>query len=323
MTTISSKQADASLLEVRLSDGTRWRGTQAQLRRVHPDWLPYAHQVGLPVTRADVSATVPYESHSASLHPEDMPPYTTDEQAAEEEDDLSGYPDERHRLAPPSAVRTMQSYQSYPATRVDVHEGPPPLVRRASRRQPHPKRPAPDEGVVYQMPSAGGWRQSDPEAPPTTQAGAKKRHPRRRRSVHPLLFLGVGMVLMFVLWLAATGLASWWQLHQDDVTYGRPRTFQTDAVVGHFDSVAHPSHFVAENLHRRVVIFELPGGDASKARVYVGPLLYGPGADLAPVTLSFPLIGGRTAMVVTVQGNHLVYLNKQVRGVWLFVQQQG
>ena len=117
--TTTSKRAGASLLEVRLSDGSRWRGTQAQLRRAHPDWLPYAQWVA-----------APYAGHSASIHPEDAPAYTIDDQAeneeAEEDDDLSGYPDERPHVAPPSAVRTMQRYRGYSATHVDVHEGPRP-----------------------------------------------------------------------------------------------------------------------------------------------------------------------------------------------------
>lgn len=73
MTTSTSRQAGVSLLEVRFRDGTRWRGTEAQLRRSHPDWLAYAQWVA-----------APYENHSASLHPEDVPPYTTDEQRAAE-----------------------------------------------------------------------------------------------------------------------------------------------------------------------------------------------------------------------------------------------
>lgn len=306
--TTTSKQAGASLLEVRLSDGRRWRGTQAQLRRSHPDWLPYAQWVA-----------APYAGHSASIHPEDVPPYTTDDQGADEEaeeDDLSGYPNERPHVAPASAVGSMQRYRGYPATQVDVHAGPPPLVRRASRHQPHPKRPAPDDGIVYELPPGGGWR-SQTERSGTTRIRSRRRH------MHPLLALGLGMLVMLALWQAGLQITTWWQVHQDDVTYGRPRTYQTDAVVGHFDLAAHPSHFEAENLHRRVVIFELPGGDATKTRVYVGPLLYGPNADLAPVTLAFPVIGGKVAMVVNVQGNHLVYLNKQVKGVWQFVPQQG
>jgi len=39
-------------------------------------------------------------------------------------------------------------------------------------------------------------------------------------------------------------------------------------VVGHNDSEAHPSHFIAINVDRHVDVIEFPGGDASKARIY-------------------------------------------------------
>ena len=60
--------------------------------------------------------------------------------------------------------------------------------------------------------------------------------------------------------------------------------------------------------HRLV---ELPGGDATKARIYSGPILIGPGQDLAPVTLSFEDVNGDGSldMIVNVQDAHFVYLN--------------
>jgi hypothetical protein len=47
-----------------------------------------------------------------------------------------------------------------------------------------------------------------------------------------------------------------------------PRTYQVDAVVGHNDSSSNPSHFEAENIRGHIIVIELPGGDASKSRVY-------------------------------------------------------
>src|SRR6266567_3250713 len=47
------------------------------------------------------------------------------------------------------------------------------------------------------------------------------------------------------------------------------------------------SHIIAMNLHGKVIVIEMPGGDASKAKVYIGPTLFGSGSDLTPVTLSF------------------------------------
>ena len=138
---------------------------------------------------------------------------------------------------------------------------------------------------------------------------------RRRRSffrTHPLLWLGVGMLVMFLLWVGLQDLGAWWSVHQDDVTYGRPRTAQYDVVVGHADSPAHPTHLIALNLHGTIEIIELPGGDSAHAQIYQGPHLFGPGADLFPVTLTFPDPSGdgHPDMDVHVQGQVIVYLNQ-------------
>jgi hypothetical protein len=93
------------------------------------------------------------------------------------------------------------------------------------------------------------------------------------------------LATIVLIWLAQTGWA-WGQTVYNDIHYGRPRTVQIDAFVGH-EGGQTPSHFLATNLHGRVYIIELPGGDASKTRIYPGPQLSGPGADLVPVTLQF------------------------------------
>jgi hypothetical protein len=118
---------------------------------------------------------------------------------------------------------------------------------------------------------------------------------------------------MIIGWVAFNALGSWWQTTQDDWHYGRPRTFQTDAVVGHGDSAANPSHFIAINLNRHVLIIELPGGDTSKARIFNGPILVGPGQDVAPVTLTFQDVNGDGLldMIVNVQDAHFVFLNSK------------
>ncbi len=128
---------------------------------------------------------------------------------------------------------------------------------------------------------------------------------------HWLLFVGIAMIIMIIGWVAFNALGSWWQTTQDDWHYGRPRTFQTDAVVGHNDSAANPSHFIALNLHRHVLIVELPGGDAAKARIFNGPILIGPNQDLAPVTLTFQDVNGDGLpdMIVNVQDAHFVFIN--------------
>src|SRR5207245_11195360 len=92
-----------------------------------------------------------------------------------------------------------------------------------------------------------------------------------------------------------------------------PRTFQIDAVVGPNDSSSNPSHFIALNLNGRIEVIEFPGGDASKARIYIGPQLYGNGQDLIPVTLSFVDVNGNhhPDMIIRFQDTNIVYINDQ------------
>ena len=91
------------------------------------------------------------------------------------------------------------------------------------------------------------------------------------------------MVVMVLAWIGLQLLSTWWTNHQLDATYGYPRTYQIDDVVGHGDSTDHPTHFLFENLHGQVVIFELPGGNFQHARIYKGPTLFLDNADLIPV----------------------------------------
>jgi hypothetical protein len=122
----------------------------------------------------------------------------------------------------------------------------------------------------------------------------------------------LALLVMLVGWIALSSLASWWQVTQDDWHYGRPRTFQIDAVVGHDDLAAHPSHFLALNLQGHVEIIEMPGGDAAKAKIYIGPVLIGQGQDLAVVKLSFKDLNGdgKPDMIVSIQDSRYVFINE-------------
>jgi hypothetical protein len=115
--------------------------------------------------------------------------------------------------------------------------------------------------------------------------------------------------------IIAVTLMNWigsaWQTHQLDSQYGMPRTYQTDAVVGHGgDSVAHPSHFIFENLRGQIIIIELPAGNISKAIIYAGPRLLAPDPDSEPVTGSFETINGKVDMLVKVGDSQpIIYTN--------------
>jgi hypothetical protein len=178
-----------------------------------------------------------------------------------------------------------------------------PVAQRASRL----KFPQTEEEV--QATPAGASTGPRPKTPPTTRTGGRRG---RILRAHPFLLLGLGMILMLVLWTLLTLAANWWNTTWDDIRYGRPRTFQTDAVVGQNDSAANPSHFIALNLNGRIEVIEFPGGDASKARIYIGPQLYGNGQDLAPVTLSFVDVNGNhhPDMILHFEDTRLVYINE-------------
>ena len=118
------------------------------------------------------------------------------------------------------------------------------------------------------------------------------------------------MIAMLALWVGGSLIFNWWQNYQDDVKYGRPRTYQTDARVGHND--AHtPSHFLALNVNRQVEVIEFPGGDATHAKVYIGPTLLGQESDLDIVTLSFKDVNGdgKPDIILSVTNAKYVFIN--------------
>lgn len=135
----------------------------------------------------------------------------------------------------------------------------------------------------------------------------------KKRRMHPFLYLGVGMLAMLAVLAVLSVVTNWLTITLDDLHYGRPRTFQVDALVGHNESTGVPSHFIALNLHSHIEIIELPGGDATHARIYLGPQLYGADADLVPVTLSFADVNGdhRPDMIIHFQGTKIVFINDQ------------
>jgi hypothetical protein len=147
----------------------------------------------------------------------------------------------------------------------------------------------------------------------TGQAPGPKPHAPRRRSKHWSVYLVTGMAAMTALVIGLYSLGSWWQHVQDDWTYGMPRTYQTDAVVGHnHDSSSHPSHFIAINLHGQVEVFELPAGDPTRVRVFLGPILSGNGADQVVVTVSFTDLDrdGTPDLVLRYGDSEEVFYNK-------------
>jgi hypothetical protein len=107
---------------------------------------------------------------------------------------------------------------------------------------------------------------------------------------------------------------AWGTEKYNDIIYGNPRIYQTDYVVGHnSDSTAHPSHFIALNLHGQVIIVELPAGDPTKSIDYIGPALIAAGDEKIPITLSFSDVnkGGKVEvdMIVHIQDKEVHFCN--------------
>ncbi len=125
-----------------------------------------------------------------------------------------------------------------------------------------------------------------------------------------LTSLGIGMMVAILAVVLGQVLIRWGSTTWDDLQYGRPRTYQTDAFVGH-ETGQTPSHFIVLNLHGRIEVFELPGGDPTKTRVYLGPQITGPGAEKVPVTVQFvdPHHTHHPDMVLQFQGTQVVFQN--------------
>lgn len=138
------------------------------------------------------------------------------------------------------------------------------------------------------------------------------RQKREQKKIHWLLYVGVGMIAALALWVTASTLLAWGTQKYNDLMYGNPRTFQTDYVVGHNkDSVAHPSHFIALNLHGQVIIVELPAGDPTKSIDYIGPSLIAVGDEKIPITLSFAHLNNdkNVDMIVHIQDKEVYFCN--------------
>jgi hypothetical protein len=116
------------------------------------------------------------------------------------------------------------------------------------------------------------------------------------------------MLALFVAGLWIYPHVQQWQSYS---TYGYPPTWQCDAVVGHNDSPASPSHFIFINLHGHPEVIEVPGGDETKQKTYLLPVLVTDGYDTIPITGYFADVNGdgKPDMIVKIQDQRLVFIN--------------
>ncbi|GCE08191.1 hypothetical protein [Dictyobacter aurantiacus] len=131
--------------------------------------------------------------------------------------------------------------------------------------------------------------------------------------MHWSLPAGLAMLVMvLVFWLGQMAI-NWGMTTYDDIRYGRPRTVQADAFVGH-ESGQAPSHFIALNDHGRIEIIEFPGGDPAHSRIFMGPQIWGNNADLVPINISF--VPSTTDpklkdMQISFQNTHILFRNEK------------
>ncbi len=130
------------------------------------------------------------------------------------------------------------------------------------------------------------------------------------RRYHPLVWTGAFLTLLILGWIGLNVVTAWFQSVQNDWTYGQKRHFDIDAVVGHSDSPANPSHFTAENRNGQIIVIELPGGNVSKAKIYQIETIPN-NIDNPPVRLSFQDMNGdgRPDMLVQIgDGSATLYV---------------
>lgn len=120
------------------------------------------------------------------------------------------------------------------------------------------------------------------------------------------------VLCMIAIAMVANSLYTWGQIKLDDLRYGRPRTMQLSAVVGHDDANGTPTQLIAMNLNRRVVVMEIPGGDVSKTRTLTGPYLFGANENLTPVTLRMAFVNQdrNQDLIVSAKDEEIIYINE-------------
>ena len=107
-----------------------------------------------------------------------------------------------------------------------------------------------------------------------------------RRSGGSLALLIGGMLLALLLLVVGQMVMGWISGQIETLRYGYPRTYQISAFVGQ-ETGKTASHFLVLNNDGQLEIIEFPGDDATHARIFLGPHLYGASADLVVATIRF------------------------------------
>lgn len=151
-------------------------------------------------------------------------------------------------------------------------------------------------------------------------SGLVRMEPRRRWPVatHPFVAAALAAVAVVVAYQVLTGALFWARVKLDDLRYGYPRSTQAEAYVGFGESNGLPTHFIALNLHRQVIVLSIAGDDPTHVTTIKGPYLFGDGAEYAPVTMRFVDVtgDGYPDLVLTVGGQQIIYADDPRRAAF-------
>ncbi len=135
---------------------------------------------------------------------------------------------------------------------------------------------------------------------------------------HPLLSAMLGALAVIVTYQLLSGTLFWARVKLDDVRYGYPRSYQLDGFVGFGESNGTPTHFVALNLHRQIVVLVTAGDDPSHTSVLKGPYLFGTDEEYSPVTLRLVDVtgDGYPDVVLNVDNQQVVWVDQPRQGTF-------
>ncbi len=126
-----------------------------------------------------------------------------------------------------------------------------------------------------------------------------------------VVFVITLVLAMLALYAVMSHVVEWGRVKYDDMRYGRPRSFHLAVPAG--ADGEKETHFLAMNLNRQVVVFEIPEGeDTTHIRTLQGPYLFGAGEDLTPVTLHMQDKNhdNNADLILRVKDEEVIYLDR-------------
>jgi hypothetical protein len=208
----------------------------------------------------------------------------------------------RRRASLPPEEREYSASRYHVGTRSGMHPEDRPYI--TTTRSYH----APTTDTYFEIDEEGEEVSTRPPTRTSTRRydlapysnGERRTEELPRQGKHPLFYIGICLMIVVVFLTAYTLIPPTLQKWSDDRTYGYPRTFQTDANVGH----GGMEHFIALNNRGTVEVVEIPTNPSptNQPRLYIVTHFADQGADLIPATVSFSDVNqdGKLDMVVTV-----------------------